>query len=186
MLKKWSCNFHSNCQNTLWFLIKCSLRFSTLDNSRKNGPITFLHWEVCLFFNLCFQQPLRCYRNDLATSTVIVRIPCWASKTVPWALSHSIMGEKIGQNLFFTGKFAFFSKKIVLSTTSLVLQKRSCNFHSNCQNTLSILINCPLRFVTFDNSRKDRPKSFLHWKECIFFSKICVFNNFLGVTELIL
>ena len=32
----------------------------------------------------------------------------------------------------------------------------------------------------FDKTRKNRPKSFLRWKGCIFFSKHCFSNNLLG------
>ena len=85
----------------------------------KNWPKTFPHWITCLFFKKsCFQQPLRSWRNDLITSIVIVRLVSGPSKTVPWGLSHSIIGGRIGHKLFFTGKFAFFPKKIVFPTTS--------------------------------------------------------------------
>ena len=172
MLKKWSYNFHSNCQINILTLEKCSQKFVTLDNTRIIRPKIFLHWKFyrflsknctssnllgsegmvlwlaqrlpkgivhphkklheayhtgyygkclsnnyfhwkgCLFFgNLCFQQHLRCSRNDLITSTVIVRILFCPLQTVPWGVSHSILREKIGQNLFFTGKVAFFYSK---------------------------------------------------------------------------
>ena len=32
----------------------------------------------------------------------------------------------------------------------------------------------------FDNRRKNRPQCFFHWKDGLFFSKICVFINLLG------
>ena len=74
---------------------------------------SFYHLKIALFFkNLCFQQPLRCYRNDLITSAVIVRIPFGPLQIVPWGVSHSIIREKRGQNLFFSGKFAFFFKNL--------------------------------------------------------------------------
>ena len=37
---------------------------------------------------------------------------CGPSKNVYWSLFCSIKGEKVGQNLLFTGKFAFFPKKL--------------------------------------------------------------------------
>ena len=37
--------------------------------------------------------------------------PCGPSKNVSWSLLCSIKGEEVGQNLLFTGKFAFFPKK---------------------------------------------------------------------------
>ena len=118
---------HSICQNTLWIRVMRSLRFVTLGNARRNRPKSFPHWKECIFFEkLCFQQPLRCYRIDLVTSTVIVRSPFGLLWIIYWGLPHSMNREKIQQKLFFTGRF------------------------------------------------------------CLFFSKIFVFNNFLGVTELIL
>ena len=80
----------------------------------KKRPKPFLHWAGCLLFQKFefFQQPLRCYRNDLAASTVIVKIPCEAWQVVPGGLSHTKMREKIGQNLLFTEKIASFLKKL--------------------------------------------------------------------------
>ena len=126
MLQKWSCNFHSNCEITLWTLMDQLLRSTTLDESGENTTNTFFHWNVCLFFkNLCFQQLLRCNRIIPITSKAIVKIGCGYSQIRPWGLSHSRMREKTGQKLFFTGKFAFFSKVCVfnnfLGVTELIL-----------------------------------------------------------------
>ena len=41
------------------------------------GQNLFFTRKTAFFLkNLCFQQPLRCYRNGLVTSTVFFRIPC--------------------------------------------------------------------------------------------------------------
>ena len=114
VLQKWSCNLNCIWQNTLWTLKYCTLRFVTLDSVRKNTPKSFIYWKLCVFFkNFCFQQPLRCFRNDLVTSAAIVKIPCGPFQSVPWGLSLSVLPEKIGQNLFSTGKFAFSSENCV-------------------------------------------------------------------------
>ena len=126
MLHKLSCNFHSNCQNTLWTHISRSLTFVMFDNARKNRPKSFLHWKGCLFF-----------QNSLS------------------------------------------------STTSNVLQKWSCNVHNKSQNTLRTVLIFALRIVIPDNARKNRPKASLLWAGCLF-SKFCVFNNLIDVTEMIL
>ena len=85
----------SNCQKALLTLIIRPLGLVTLDTSRKITLEAFLQWKCCLFFNsLCFQQPLMCYRNDLVTSTVIVRIACWPLYFIPWDLLHSILRER--------------------------------------------------------------------------------------------
>ena len=65
-----------------------------------------------LIKSLCFQQPLKHWRNDIIPSLAIVRLPSSLLETIPWGLSHSIIGGRIGQNLLFTGKFAFFLKKL--------------------------------------------------------------------------
>ena len=120
MLQKWSGNCHSKSQKSLWTLVNRYLRFVTLDNARKSGLKFFLHWTACLFFKIfCFQESIRCYRNDLLISTVNVRIPCGPLLTFRQGLSHSMVRGQIGQNLFFTGKFAFFFKKDFVSNKLL-------------------------------------------------------------------
>ena len=57
------------------------------------------------------------------------------------------------------------------SATSWVLKKWSYNFNLDCQVTLWNLISCSLTFVIFYNTRKNRRKSFLHWKVCLFLQK---------------
>ena len=84
----------------------------------KIGQNIFLNGKNAFFFNFfCFQQPLRCCRNDLVTLTVIFKIPCGPLKTVPSGLSHSIMRAEVRQNFSFTGKFTFFFQKLVFPTT---------------------------------------------------------------------
>ena len=112
---KWSCNLHSLCQNTCgptktvpWGLSH-SIR-------RERRSKSFLYWEDCHFFKyFCFQQPLRCYRIDLVTSTVIVRLPCWPL----WS------EEEVKIWRFYTGKIAIFSNIFVfnnlLGATELIL-----------------------------------------------------------------
>ena len=116
----------------------------------------------------CFQQPLRCFRNDLLTSTVIVRIPCGPLKVVPWRLSRSIIRENSGQKTFFTGKFAFFFKSLcfqrLLSVEEMILylpQQLS-------EHRVDPYI-CLLMLLTLDIARKYRQDSFIHWKGGIFF-----------------
>ena len=212
--------FQSICRITMWTLIKCSLRFVILDNTRKKGQNLFFSLERLPFFKaLCFQQPLgflriwpyyfrskirvprghlqsvflrfvildnsimrekgqdlfftrriaffskiyvfkkplRCYRSDLMTSTVIVRIPCGPLQSVPWDLSYSIIREK-GQNLFFTGKIAFFSKLCVFK------QPLRCYRNDHITSTLILgLLFGPLSIMFWGLSHsikreKNRPK----------------------------
>ena len=90
--------------------------------------------------------------------------------------------KKIGQNISFARKITFFYTSFCFQqplrcyridlVTSQVIVRRLLDY------------NLPLSFVTLDNARKNRPKSFLHWARC-FFSKVYVFNN-LFPTEMIL
>ena len=50
VLQKWSYNFHSVSQKTIWTLTKRSLRFVTLDNRREKGPKSFVTLEYRLFW----------------------------------------------------------------------------------------------------------------------------------------
>ena len=46
--------------------------------SEKKQAKSFSSLETLRFFsqNMCFQQPLRCYRKDLVTSTATVKTAC--------------------------------------------------------------------------------------------------------------
>ena len=98
--------------------------------------------------------------------------------------SCSILGEKIGHNHFFKGKFAFFSQKFDFSSTSWVLKNWSYYFHSICRNTCWTLTVRPVRFVTLDFTRKKDTKLFHSLERLPFFKKKkCDFNNLLGLKK---
>ena len=103
----------------------------------------------------------------------------WILTKCPLRLVKLDNTRKLGHLLFFTGKFAFFFQKFMFSTTSQVLQKWSNNFESKCQDTFWNLINCLLRFVTLENTRKIGHKIFFTGYFA-FFLKFCVFNNLSG------
>ena len=59
VLKK-SYYYQSNCQNIFLALINRFLRFVTLDNLRKYGANTFVHWKSAFFSKFCvFSNLLR-------------------------------------------------------------------------------------------------------------------------------
>ena len=94
-------------KNVSWFLFR-SIKWE------KIGKNLFFTGKIAFFFKkLCFRQPLKSWRNDLSFSIVMVTIASELIETVPWGLSHSIFRGRLGQNLFFTGKIAFFSKNCV-------------------------------------------------------------------------
>ena len=151
----------------------------------KIGQKFFSVERLPFFRKFVFLTSFRCYRNDLVTSKKNVKDFCRPLQIVQWGSSHSIMRERIGQNLFSAGRLPYFSENCVYNNL-LGPKKWSYNFHSTCENTSWTIISCLLRYFTIDNARKRRPKSFLHWKVCFFFFKNLFFNNHLGVTEMIL
>ena len=146
----------------------------TLDGTRKKKPKTFFIVKLALFWNVCFYRHLRSQRNDLIICTKSVKTPFVPLWIVLWHLSYSIIREKIGQNLFITGKVAFFFETCFFNNL-LVPKKRSVTFHSNCQISLWIPIICSLMFVTLDDTRKKGPKTSDHRQirsslNCLFLS----------------
>ena len=45
--------------------------------------------------------------------------------------------------------------------------------HNKCQITFWTPIRCSLTVVVIDITLKSRPKSFLQWKDCLFFKNLC-------------
>ena len=113
--KKWSFYYHSNCQNIFLALINPFLKFDTLDNLRKNGANTFVHWKTAFFSKVCVFSNLLGPQKELITSTLKIRISFWLFWMVFWALSISTIRKIIGQIHFLTEKIAFFQKKCVLN-----------------------------------------------------------------------
>ena len=97
-------------------LINLTLRFVTLDNTRKKGPLFFfLTGKIAFFFEkLFFQQPLKSWRNDIITSTVIVKELFWHLKTVPWGLSQLILLRKVSQKLLSLWEQLIFEKILAI------------------------------------------------------------------------
>ena len=147
--------------------------FSNSNIREKTGQKLFLTGKLAFFpKKFCFQQPLRSWRNDLITPIVIVRLVLDPQKPSPEVCQARIYEKKTSQNFFFTWKIAFFFQKVVFSTTSLVLKKQSLFFHSNCQTNFWTNRNRHLRFFKLEYTRKNWPKTFPHWKTCLFFKKI--------------
>ena len=140
----------------------------------------------CHFLQKCvFSTTSMCYRSDLTTSTVFVRIPFRHLHIVPWGVSHSITREEIGQNLFFTGKVAFFSSKICVFNNLLGPIELILFLPQQMPEHLVALINSFLRFFYTRYYEKKESINFFHWKDCLFFKNVC-FQQPFGVTEMIL
>ena len=96
-----------------WTLTKCPLRFVTLDYTRKNAKIFFSLESLPFFSKICFQQPLRFFKIWSYYFRSETQITSWTLTKCSLRfviLDNSIIGEKKGQNLFFTRKVAFFSR----------------------------------------------------------------------------
>ena len=149
------------------------MRLFLLDITRKSLQLFFFTENIAFFFKkLYFQQFPRCYRNDLITSTVIVKTPFGSSKNVHWGWKHSISREKIGEIFFVAWTIAFF-RKLVFSTTSHVLKNFSHRFHSKCQNNFWTFQKCSLRLLILDNFRKSLQLIFFTEDNANFFKKLC-------------
>ena len=147
---------------------------------RKNRPKTSVIAKKAIFWNVCFYQPLGSQRNVIIICTINVKTPCGLFFCVPRHFSCSIKREKIGQNLFFAGKAAFFFLKHCFSNNLLGPKKGFYRFHRVCQISLWTLLKRWVTFFMFDKTRKNRPKAISHYKDCLFSPKLRVFNNLLG------
>ena len=88
--------------------------------------------------------------------------------------SCSIVGEKLGHKIFFIGKLAFFFSKLCVFINLLGHRKNwSYYFHSNCHITLWTLINCSVRFLILDKTRKNGQLVFLGGKVALFSENLC-------------
>ena len=158
----------------MWTLTKCPLTFVTLYSASENRPKLFcsLHLLPLIIKSLCFQQPPKPWRNDLITSLVIVRLPSSLIETIPWGLSHSIIGGRIGQKLLFSGNLPFFRKlcfqqpprsyRIDFITTTVLVKKP----WGPLQTILWGLWHSIIR-------EKGGRKLFLTGNVALFFQKIC-------------
>ena len=133
-----------------------------------------LEWMPFFMKILCFQQPHRCYRNDLITSTVLDKIQFGTLQSVRWRLSHSIILGKMGQKLLSSWKQLFFEMFVYIDF--LVLKNWTYHFHSNCQKTFWTLISRSLRSVVLDTTRITRPNLFL-LKNFFFLNNLIGPNN---------
>ena len=124
-------------------------------------------------------------KNDHIDCTILVEKHCGPLYIVHWHFLCSIMREKNGEFFSFLGKSVFFSNSCVLNNL-LRPKKWSYYYHSYCQNIFLDPINRFLRFFTLEILKTYRANTFLHWKDCLFFKKICVLHNLLGPKEKIL
>ena len=81
---------------------------------------------------------------------------------------------------FLHWKDCLFFSKICVFNNLLGPEKCSYEIHSKSQNTLWTFIKCFMSFSLLDNTGKSGQTFFFHWKDCLFFSEVRVFNNLVG------
>ena len=186
MLQKWSCNFHSRCQNTFWTLIN-HLPWASSHSimTEKREPKAFVHWQDCLFFQNCVYNNLLGPEEMIyITSTVRCQNTFWTLIVRPLRLITLEDAEKKGQNLLFTGKFAFFFKKLCFQQPLRCYRNKHVISTAAVRMPFAPLSNVP--WVLQHCIMREKIGQNLFTGNFAFFSKICVFNNLLRVTDIIL
>ena len=86
------------------------------------------------------------------------------------------------KSFFFTVTIAIFSKSCFYRPLRFYGHDLK-NLHKKCQNTFCNLLNCSLRVVLF--AKREEIAQFFLFVTIAFSSKNCVFNNRMGVEEMI-
>ena len=144
-----------------------------LNKSWKFFQLVFSSEKFAFFFkNLCFQQFRKCYRYDLITSTVIVKIPFGPLQIVPWGLSHSKIRENKAK--------IFCHREASLLLKSLVLEyfRSSRNDHIVFAQYLSNDLLNPYKVVSwllfFSILREEKATIFFSMEFLPFSRNFCV------------
>ena len=101
----------------------------------------------------------------------------WSLTNCPLSFVTFDYTRKKGQNFFFTGKIALFSKLCVFQQLLRCYRSDVITSTVLVQITFGPLKNVP-GGLSHSIIRQKGPKSFFHWKVCLFFQKL-VFNNLL-------
>ena len=105
VLNKWFQNVHNICQNTLWTLLICSLKFFILLKTRKSRRKLFFQRKKNFFLQQnCVFNNFYVLKNDPKTSRTVVSIPSEPWKLFFWHLSYSIKREEKAKINFFHWK----------------------------------------------------------------------------------
>ena len=177
-LKKWSFNFNIICQVTLSTLLSCFRTFVMFCNTRRNRWKSFLHWKDCLFLQkFMFSTTSWVLKKWSFNFNINCHFTLWTliSCSLTFVVFYNTRRNR--RKSFLHWKVCLFLQTFMFSATSWVQKKWSYNFNINCQVTLWNLISCSLMFVRFCNTRRNRRKSFLHWKDCLFLQKFMFSAN---------
>ena len=123
VLKECSYKFYSKGQISFWPFKKVSWLLSCPIVRRKRGP-NFLSPENIYFLRRLFLSTSNVPKkwwyllHNNCQNTFRTLLNCFSP-----TFSRSIIGEKMGHKFFFVGKVAFFSQKVVFSSTSYVIKR---------------------------------------------------------------
>ena len=186
MLKKWFYNFHRNCHNTLCSLTFCSLRFVTFNILRRKGLNCF-PLEEWFFFQKDLFSTTFWVLGKWSYNLHQIRQKTLSSPTEKYS-SSAVLGSmskrKMGQKIFSSEWWPLFWKKF----GSQFLGSRK-NGHIACTILVKIL-SLHLQVFSWRSSysitRENSAKILFSLENFVIFSKVCVFNSFLGPKEKIL
>ena len=139
----------------------------------KRGRNILFHWKFCLFFkSLCFQHPLRTWRNALVSSAVIVKLACWPSQIVSWGLSHSTIRGKMGKKLLSTWKqllieMFFFYRPLGCQRKDLIFCTKLVKIHCVPLQVVQWRLSCSIK------REKQAQNLFVTGMIAFFFKNLC-------------
>ena len=141
----------------------------------KKGQNLFFTGKIAFFSRIYVsKKPLGCYRSDLLTSKVILRIACEHIQSVPWGLSYSTY-EKKSKIFSSLERLPFFSKLYVFQ--QLLRCYRSDLITSTKIVGIPFGALQPIPWVLSPSViREKKAKTFFSLERLPFSSKLCVFQ----------
>ena len=162
---------HITCQNIFLALINRFLRFITLDNLRKNGANTFVHWKTAFFLKFVFSATSQVLKKLLLLAHYLSKNLSDSYKLFP-EVYHTRQFQNIWGKYICSLENCLFFKNLCFQQP-LRSSKNSYYLHIKRQNIFLSLMNRFLRFVRFNISKKIRANTFLDWKDCVLSKNMC-------------
>ena len=135
---------------------------------RENSSQDFFFAGKAAFFSkICFSNNLLGPNKSFYRFHSVCHISLWTLKICPLRFFTSNKRRKMGQKLLSSWKQLFL--KCLFLSTPQVPKKLSGHLHSFCQHSLCTHTICSMTSFMFDKTRKHRPETLLHWKDCLCF-----------------
>ena len=173
---------HNSYQTTFWTLIKLIHDYCNVRYYEKKRPKIFFQWKFCLFSRNFVFNNLSGPKKWSHRFHSSCRNTLWTPSNCCLRLVTLDKSRKNGPIAFFIVKIHFLYSLFL--STSGVLKNWSYYSHSKCQKILWNPIECFLMLIILDKSRKFVQFVFSSEKFA-FFSKNCVCNNLVSVTDMI-